>query len=145
MRYRFLPLILFLFVVISCASDPEPRDTVRHFLQSLRVDTTGYDYLSQLLDLDELVMENTIYAYDTTLTLEANKERFVKSLQKGGSVRERWIKNQIILGSTEVLGDTAAVEVSFVDKSAVPVKQYYNKMGVHVVDGSWKIFSLRLF
>lgn len=144
MHYRFLPLVL-LLAVISCGSDPEPRDTVRHFLQSLRVDTTSYDYLTQLLDLDELVMENTIYTYDTTLTLELNKQHLVKSLQKGGSVRELWIKNQIILGSTEVLGDTAAVEVSFIDKSAVPVKQYYNKMGVHVVDGSWKIFSLRLF
>jgi hypothetical protein len=142
---RQVLIVMLLFALASCASEPEPRETVKHFLQSLREDTTSYDYLSQLLDLDELVTENSIYTYDSTMSFSANKQGLVSSLQKDGDVRTRWIKNQIILGDVEILGDTATVEVSFIDKTVVPVKQFYNKMGVHLVDGRWKVFSLRLF
>lgn len=131
----------------ACGDDPgeQPRETVMRLFQSMRADTASYDYLSQLLDLGELVKENSIYTYDTSLTLQENEKKMVRSLLEGGSVRERWLKNQIIVGSVAVLRDTATVEVSFVDKSSVPVKQYYNKMGVHLVDDHWKIFSFRLF
>jgi hypothetical protein len=142
---RLVSIALLLFALASCASEPEPRETVKRFLQSLREDTTSYDYLSQLLDLDELVTENSIYTYDSTISFDANKQGLISSLQKGGTVRSRWIKNQIILGDVEILGDTATVEVSFIDKTAVPVKQFYNKMGVHLVDGRWKVFSFRVF
>ncbi len=142
---RLVLIAMLLLALASCASEPEPRETVKHFLQSLREDTTSYDYLNQLLDLDELVTENSIYTYDSTISFAANKQGLVSSLQKDGDVRARWIKNQIILGDVEILGDTATVEVSFIDKTVVPVKQFYNKMGVHLVDGRWKVFSLRLF
>ncbi|MBU1320613.1 MAG: hypothetical protein KKG33_06570 [candidate division Zixibacteria bacterium] len=140
-----LLLILLTIAAASCSDDPEPRQTVMHFLQSLRQDTTSYDYLSQLLDLDELVKENSIYNYDSSLYAAENKVLLVSLLQEGGSVREKWLKNQIIVGSVATLGDTATVEVSFIDKESVPVKQYYNKMGVHRIDDQWKIFSFRLF
>ena len=126
-------------------SGEQPRETVLRLFQSLRRDTTSYDYLKSLLDLGELVKENSIYAYDTSLTLQDNEKNLIGSLLEGGSVRERWLKNQIIVGSVRTLRDTATVEVSFIDKSSVPVKQYYNKMGVHRVDDQWKIFSFRLF
>jgi hypothetical protein len=141
---RLVSISMLLLALASCASEPGPRETVKHFLQSLREDTTSYDYLSQLLDLDELVTENSIYTYDSTISFAANKQGLVSLLQKDGDVRTRWIKDQIILGDVEILGDTATVEVSFVDKTVVPVKQFYNRMGVHVVDGRWKVFSLRL-
>lgn len=140
-----LLIILLTVSALSCSDDPEPRQTVMHFLQSLRQDTTSYDYLSQLLDLDELVREGSIYDYNSSLSLEENKVALVSLLQEGGSVREKWLMNQIIVGSVATLGDTATVEVSFIDKESVPVKQYYNKMGVHRVDEQWKIFSFRLF
>jgi len=142
---RLIALALLVLSLVSCARETGPRDTVKYFLQSLRVDTTSYDYLSQLLDLDELVTENSIHTYDSTKSFEENKRGLARSLQEGGDVRARWIRNQIILGDVEILGDTATVEVSFIDRSIAPVKQYYNKMGVHMVDGRWKIFSFRLF
>jgi len=140
-----LLLILLPIAAVSCSDDPEPRKTVMHFLQSLRQDTTSYDYLSQLLDLDELVKENSIHNYDSSRSAKENKVLLVSLLLEGGSVREKWLKNQIIVGSVATLGDTATVEVSFIDKESVPVKQYYNKMGVHHIDDQWKIFSFRLF
>lgn len=138
-------ITLILVPVLSCTKEPEPRRSVMDFLASLRADTTSFDYLTQLLDMDELIFENSIYTYDSTVSIEANKREFVALLQKGGRVRENWIRNQIIVGNVDFAGDTAMVEVSFIDKSTEPVKQYYNKMGVHLVDGSWKIFAFRLF
>lgn len=142
MLNRLMAVGLLALALVSCASEPEPRRTVMHFLQSLRTDTTSYEYLEGLLDLDELITENAIYSYDSTISLQANKRKLVSLLQKGGDVRKRWIGNQIILGDVDVLGDTATVEVSFIDSSLV---QHYNKMGVHLTDGRWKIFSFRLF
>jgi hypothetical protein len=151
MRHFALAIMLLPVVLLMPAaaygddSGEQPRETVLRLFQSLRRDTTSYDYLKSLLDLGELVKENSIYAYDTSLTLQDNEKNLIGSLLEGGSVRERWLKNQIIVGSVRTLRDTATVEVSFIDKSSVPVKQYYNKMGVHRVDDQWKIFSFRLF
>ncbi len=138
-------ILLIAIIALSCGSDPEGRSTVHDFLRAIKTDTVSYDYLSTLLDLDELVHEGTVYDYDTTIGEQANKDRFVDLLLPGGSVRERWISNQIIVGNSEVLRDTAIVEVSFIDQDAEKVKQYYNKMGVHREDDAWKIFAFRLF
>ncbi len=129
----------------SCAGTPEPRRTVMDFLASLREDTTSIEYLNQLLDFDELIDESSIYTYDSALSRSENSHEFAALLLKGGKVRDRWLKNQIIVGAVQVSGDTAIVEVSFIDREARPVKQYYNKMGVHRADDKWKIFAFRLF
>lgn len=144
--FKVASLVLLIAIIdVSCGSEPEGRSTVHDFLRAIKTDTVSYDYLSTLLDLDELVHEGAVYDYDTTVSERANKDRFVDLLLPGGSVRERWISNQIIVGNSDVLGDTAVVEVSFIDQDAEPVKQYYNKMGVHRVNESWKIFAFRLF
>jgi len=148
MRYllKLFPLLLFAIVLlVSCGGGPEARTTVHDFLKALKTDTVSYDYLSTMLDLDELVHEGAIYDYDSTISEQANMDRFVNLLLPGGSVRDRWISNQIIVGNSEVLGDTTTVEVSFIDTNTKPVKQFYNKMGVHRMDGSWKIFAFKLF
>jgi len=130
-------------IAVGCAGEPEPRTVVKDLLASLRQDTTSYDYLSQLLDLGELIQDESIYTYDSSLTIDENGRAFVSMLQKGGELRQNWVTKQIVLGDVAVLNDTATVEVSFIDRTIN--KQYYNKMGVHLVDGKWKIFAFRLF
>jgi hypothetical protein len=129
----------------SCADTPEPRRTVMNFLTSLREDTTSIEYLDQLLDFDELLDESSIYTYDSALSRTENKQEFAALLLKGGKVRDRWMKNQIIVGGVQISGDTAIVEVSFIDRKAKLVKQYYNKMGVHRSEDKWRIFAFKLF
>ena len=138
-------VLAILTVLLSCSGTPEPRQTVMDFLGSLREDTTSIGYLDQLLDFDELLDENSIYTYDSTLSKSENKLEFATLLLKGGKVRERWIRNQIVVGAVQVSGDTAIIEVSFIDREARPVKQYFNKMGAHRIDDKWKIFAFRLF
>ncbi len=144
-RVATVVFLVALAFLLSCSGTPEPRQTVMDFLGSLREDTTSIGYLDQLLDFDELLGENSIYTYDSTLSELENRREFAALLLKGGKVRERWLRNQIIVGAVQVSGDTATVEVSFIDREARPVKQYFNKMGVHRIDDRWKIFAFRLF
>ncbi len=138
-------LFLFSLSISSCSKEDTPRETVNLLLKGMKTDTVSAEYISALLDLDELVTENSIYTYDTTLTLDQNKNLLIDLLLPGGSVRENWVAKQIVLGESKMLRDTATVEVSFIDTQVKPVTQYYNKMGVHRVDGVWKIFAFRLF
>ena len=54
----------------------------------------------------------------------------------------RWLTdNQIVLGRADINGDTAHVEVSFLDR--VTRIQYYNKMQLVFRDGRWVIRRFR--
>jgi hypothetical protein len=144
--WRALPVIAIgLLSWLSCSKTPEPRSVVVDFLRSIREDTTSSGYLRTLLDLDELLTEGSVYQYDSSMSHEDNATRFLNLFLAGGRVRAMWVKNQIVVGNMNVSGDTAIIEVSFIDREAAPVKQYYNKMGVHRIEGHWKLFAFKLF
>lgn len=146
MRSRVITVaILLTLLALSCTGTPEPRQTVLDFIESLQQDSTSIEYLEQLLDFDELIYESSIYTYDTSVSKSKNSDDFAALLLKGGKIRDRWLSNQIIIGSVQISGDTAIVEVSFINREARPVKQYYNKMGVHRIDEEWRIFAFKLF
>jgi len=148
MKQHVLPIavaLLIAFALSNCSKEDAARDTVNSLLKGMKTDTVTADYLAALLDLDELVKENSIYTYDSSLSSEQNENNLLGLLLPGGSVRDNWISKQIVLGSSKQLRDTATVEVSFIDTESRPVKQYYNKMGVRRVDGTWKVFAFKLF
>lgn len=66
----------------------------------------------------------------------------LKEMTDGGSLHRRWLEdNQIVIGQSEVKGDTAYVEVSFLDR--ITRVQYYNKMQLVFTDGRWQITRFR--
>lgn len=59
-----------------------------------------------------------------------------------GGLRHRWLDdNQIVLGRSEIRGDTALVEVSFLDR--VTRVQYYNKMELVYRQDRWILTRFR--
>ena len=70
-----------------------------------------------------------------------NPEEILNDLTDDGLTKTRWFSMQRVIGNTQIKGDTAFVEVSFIDKARS--KQYYNKFGLHKKDNSWKIYSFR--
>jgi hypothetical protein len=56
-------------------------------------------------------------------------------------LRKRWLDNQIVLGESQILGDSALIEVSFLDR--LTRVQYYNKMRLVYRDGRWVVTSFR--
>lgn len=97
-------------------------------------------YLSQHVDMnlaaatlgEELPPDSTV----------ADQSRALLSALTGeGRLRKRWLENQIVLGGAQEIGDTAWVEVSFIDR--LTRVQYYNKMRLDFRRDRWVINSFR--
>jgi hypothetical protein len=124
----------------GCASDtrPDPRDTVKGLFTAMR--SSDSLYLSQHIDMaraaatlgEELSLDSI--ATDPARALMA-------ALTGEGMLRERWLDNQIVLGRSNSNGDTAWVEVSFIDR--LTRVQYYNKMRLDFRGDHWVISSFR--
>jgi hypothetical protein len=48
----------------------------------------------------------------------------------------------VVIGKSEVIGDSATVEVTYIDKTN-GIKDY-TRMGLYFKDGKWKIYDLKL-
>ncbi len=144
MGWGLLGIIAILFMsVMSCGgSDGDtPREVVIKLFGAMeRNDRPGVEFL---LDIPSL-MANT----DEDFSLQSDSARvwhspddLLDDMVGDGKTRERWFAHQRIVGRTEIHADTAFVEISFIDKTTDT--QYYNKFGLHLVEGRWKIYSFR--
>jgi len=84
--------------------------------------------------------------YDYALNLEkprvfTSPQEIFADLTDSGLTKQTWFKYQRIVGDEEISGDTAYVDVSFVDKETG--KQTFNKFGVRKIGQVWRIFSFR--
>jgi hypothetical protein len=99
--------------------------------------------LARLLDLVELMKTGS---EDYSLgggepRVWANPEQILNDLTGEGLTKSRWFSFQRIVNEAEISGETAAVEVTFVDKDQS--KGYRTKFGVHLVNEKWKIYSFK--
>jgi hypothetical protein len=99
--------------------------------------------LAHLLDLAELMKTiNEDYALQTdSPRVFATPLEILDDLTGEGQTKTRWFKLQRIIGATQLTGEVATVEVTFVDKQGS--KGYRTKFGLHVVNGKWKIYSFK--
>lgn len=135
---------IFALALTACEESPadRARSTVLDFVKALG--SGGSIDLDNYLILSEVVRENAenVYIYNDSLSVSQNIEQFRKLFEPNGKVRRLWTQNQIIVGESEVMGDTAYVEVSFVNRDEG--RQFYNKMGLKRTDEGWKIFAFKL-
>ncbi len=125
-------LIALLTVAIaSCSHNarPEPKETIKMLFEAMRQSDSVS--LAQNIDLTSAArgMERDLGAAvaDSNGAQPDMGARLLSSLVGEGGLRKRWLDdNQIVLGRTDTQGDTALVEVSFIDK--ITRVQYYNKM-----------------
>ena len=107
--------------------------------------TSDSTFLLKHVDLENIGLklrtELLIPAIDTTEVEPIWADRLLASLTGEGTIRERWLAHQIVLGRHEVAGDTALVEVSFIDR--VTHMQHYNKMRLVFQDSVWVITDFR--
>jgi hypothetical protein len=59
----------------------------------------------------------------------------------GGNLKGLWLSKQIVVGRTERWGDTAGVEVSFVDPETD--RQYFTRFRLVKKGETWRIFSFK--
>lgn len=99
--------------------------------------------LARLLDLVELMKAGSS---DYSLgggepRVWTNPEQILNDLTGEGLTKSRWFSFQRIVNDASISGETAAVEVTFVDKDQS--KGYRTKFGVHLVNEKWKIYSFK--
>jgi len=70
-----------------------------------------------------------------------NPQQILDDLTDAGLTKQRWFSFQRIVNDAEVFGETAAVEVTFVDKANS--RGYRTKFGLHMVNDRWKIYSFK--
>jgi hypothetical protein len=144
---KFFAVILILLpamLSIACTSSGPagPRDAVIQFFGAMEKDDQAA--LAHLLDLVEL-MKNS--EFDYSLSTEDKPRVFtspieiLEDLTGDGLTKKRWFALQRIINEVEIFGETATVEVTFVDKNSS--EGYRTKFGVHVVNDKWKIYTFK--
>lgn len=144
-RAQLWPLLtaccLSLLMACSSSNVSDPKSVVITMFGAMEKDDKAT--LAHLLDLAELMRNfREDYALQTdSPRVLTNPEQILDDLTGEGLTKRRWFSLQRIINKAEVMGETATVEVTFVDKQQS--RGYRTKFGLHVVNGKWKIYSFK--
>ena len=138
----FVCLLLTASVLISSCSDvsySDPKQVVIALFGAMEKDDKPA--LAHILDLPELMkVVNDDYALQSDEPrVFTSPEEVLNDLTGDGLTKKRWFSYQRIVNKAELMGETATVEVTFVDKEKS--KGYRSKFGLHQVNGKWKIYT----
>ncbi len=129
--------------LFSCAesASESPRKVVIELFGAMERNERAE--LAGVLDIAALMAPRQ---YDYALNLEkprvfTSPQEIFADLTDSGLTKQTWFKYQRVVGDEEISGDTAYVDVSFVDKETG--KRTFNKFGVRKVGQLWRIFSFR--
>lgn len=129
-------------MTVSCGEPQDsPRNTVIHLFGAMeRNDRAAVNDILDLPSLMEQREEDYALQADTPRVFRSPDD-ILDDLTGDGKTRQRWFSLQRVVGAVDIMGDTAFVEISFVDKAKSI--QYFNKFGLRKVNGRWKIYSFR--
>ena len=101
--------------------------------------------LTHLLDIAELMRQSQEdYAVQRDdARVFTNPEQVLKDLTGDGETKRIWFAHQRIVANAQITGETATVEVTFVDKEAS--QGYRTSFGLHKKHGEWRIYSFKTF
>lgn len=150
MKLKSLGVVLLLILTLSLfsACSPEnpqttPKDTVISLFGAM--DKNDQPALAHILDL-AYMMSNTTKDYALSGGDEprvfTNPQKILEDLTNEGLTKTKWFSMQRIINKVDIVGESATVEVTFVDKDAS--KGYQTKFGLHFVNNKWKIYSFNI-
>lgn len=135
-------LVAGLFGCSGTTEQDDPRKVVISMFGAMEKDDKAA--LAHLLDLGALMQAGP---EDYSLgggepRRWTDPEQMLNDLTGDGLTKTRWFGYQRIVNDAQVTGETATVEVTFVDKAAS--RGYRTKFGVHLVNDKWKIYSFKM-
>jgi len=135
-------LALVIMAFFGCSSQPQPKDTVMDFFAALHGDDTAMVRATVDPQRAFAAVQNDLRESGDSLATDIDwGERLVASLTGEGRLRQRWLKTQVVINKAEVFGDSATVEVSFLDQETKIY--FYNKMGLVRRPERWVIVAFR--
>lgn len=125
----------------SDVSQIDPKNTVIALFGAMEQNDEAA--LAHILDLAEL-MKNVDQDYSLNSDeprLLTSPKQILEDLTNDGLTKKRWFSYQRIINKAEIMGETASVGVTFVDKAKSV--GYMTRFGLHKVNGKWKIYSFK--
>jgi len=101
--------------------------------------------LTHLLDIPALMrasQEDYALQKDSARVF-TNPEDVLKDLTGEGETKRVWFSLQRIVSNAQIMGETATVDVTFVDKDAS--RGYRTTFGLHLKHGEWRIYSFKTY
>ena len=140
----FVVAITALAGVTGCESNNQvdPKQTVIALFSAMEKDDKAA--LTRILDLAELMQTiNEDYALQTNNPRKfSNPQEILDDLTGEGQTKRTWFSLQRIINRTDIQGDVATVEVTFVDKEQS--RGYMTRFGLHKKNGKWRIYSFKV-
>jgi len=135
-------LALVYVAIFGCSSQPSPKDTVMDFFSAIYSDDTSIVRGSVDLDRAYVSVKNDLHEAGDSLETDIDwGERLAASLTGEGRLRTRWLKTKVVINKTEFFGDSATVEVSFLDRETGI--HFYNKVALVRRPDRWVIVTFR--
>ncbi len=136
-----LAVLAVLFAGCGDASIDDPKKVVIALFGAMEQNDQAR--IAHLLDMRELM---TSTEEDYALTggkprVFTDPRQILEDLTNDGETKRRWFSLQRIVNKAEVIGETAFVEVTFVDKESS--RGYRTKFGLRKSRGKWKIYSFK--
>lgn len=130
-------MLLFLSLFISGCGGNNPRSTVKDYVKAvLKDDSTAVD---SLIDWETMITGRLqeMSPQDSLNALAYHKGNFLSSLVDSGWRRLYYMNSQIVIGKSDISGDRAEVELSFIDQQTRV--QNYTRVVLIKKGKNWKI------
>ena len=141
-RFIYLCFLILFSITWSCSNKPDPREDVKKLIAA--VDQSDTTALKESLDLNWIVSQRLkgVLEKDSLASFLKKRQELLDDLTGNGATRVSWNNSLVVIGKSEVIGDSATVEVTYIDKTN-GIKDY-TRMGLYFKDGKWKIYDLKL-
>jgi hypothetical protein len=134
-------LIIIFFFTSHCSKTPSPRVVVMDFIEAVnKADTASID---KYLDLDRFTKEKIkdLSEAERQEIFPKVKEQLRDNLLGSGGTRLKWQNKMIVVNKENIQGDSALVEVTFVDQKTGISE--YTEAKLYKKDKTWWIYYIR--
>jgi hypothetical protein len=133
--------VLALLFVLQCSKSPSPRVVVMDFIEA--VNTADTASLEMYLDLERFTQEKVKELPDSMRAevFSRVKEQLRQNFLGSGGTRLRWQNKMIVVNKEEIEGDSALVEVTFVDQKTGITE--YTKARLYKKENRWWIYYIK--
>ena len=135
----FIIALIFLFIFsFFCSQRPDPRKIVIEFIKA--VASSDSVAVLNYVDFDQLTKEKLSFLApeEKEKVFNSTKNQLLNNLLRDGTTRVQWENYKKVIANSQIEGDTAEVEVTFMHTKTGVYR--YTKMKLYLKDGKWKIF-----